>query len=62
MICTLDGKLVRSWVQPGAYFAQRPWQGEGSSAREGTEFQPYLGHIAARAIFIFELPAEAMSP
>lgn len=55
--CPLDGKLLRSWVQPGTYFAQRPWQGEGSGTWEGTESQPYLGHVAARAIFIFEHPA-----
>ena len=50
----LDGTIVRSWVQPGTYFAQRPWQGEGEGTWEGTESQPYLGHVAARAIFIFE--------
>ncbi len=50
----LDGKLVRSWVQPGTYFAQRPGQGEDSGTWEGTESQPYLGHVAARAIFIFK--------
>ena len=50
----LDGKLVRSWVQPGTYFAQRPDQGENQGTWEGTESQPYLGHVAARAIFIFE--------
>ncbi|TVT84328.1 phosphatidylserine decarboxylase family protein [Pseudomonas sp. H3(2019)] len=53
----LDGTLVRSWVQPGTYFAQRPGQGEDSGTWEGTESQPYLGHVAARAIFIFEHPA-----
>lgn len=50
----LNGRLVRSWVQPGTYFAQRPWQGEGPGTWEGTESQPYLGHVAARAIFIFK--------
>jgi phosphatidylserine decarboxylase len=50
----LDGTIVRSWVQPGTYFAQRPGQGEDSGTWEGTESQPYLGHVAARAIFIFE--------
>lgn len=50
----LDGKLVRSWVQPGTYFAQRPGQGEDAGTWEGTESQPYLGHVATRAIFIFE--------
>jgi phosphatidylserine decarboxylase len=50
----LDGTIVRSWVQPGTYFAQRPGQGEGIGTWEGTESQPYLGHVAARAIFIFE--------
>jgi phosphatidylserine decarboxylase len=50
----LDGKIVRSWVQPGTYFAQRPDQGENQGTWEGTESQPYLGHVAARAIFIFE--------
>lgn len=49
----LDGTLVRSWVQPGTYFAQRPGQGEGQGTWEGTESQPYLGHVAARAIFVF---------
>lgn len=49
----LDGTLVRSWVQPGTYFAQRPGQGEDPGTWEGTESQPYLGHVAARAIFIF---------
>ncbi len=50
----LTGTIVRSWVQPGTYFAQRPWQGEGKGTWEGTESQPYLGHVAARAIFIFK--------
>lgn len=50
----LDGRIVRSWVQPGTYFAQRPGQGEVSGTWEGTESQPYLGHVAARAIFIFK--------
>lgn len=50
----LHGRLVRSWVQPGTYFAQRPGQGEVPGTWEGTESQPYLGHVAARAIFIFE--------
>ncbi|HEX6745824.1 MAG TPA: phophatidylserine decarboxylase associated domain-containing protein [Longimicrobium sp.] len=49
----LDGTLVCSWVQPGTYFAQRPGQGEDQGTWEGTESQPYLGHVAARAIFIF---------
>jgi phosphatidylserine decarboxylase len=52
----LDGTLVRSWVQPGTYFAQRPGQGEDSGTWEGTESQPYLGHVAARAIFIVKHP------
>lgn len=50
----LDGKIVRSWVQPGTYFAERPGQGEDPGTWEGTESQPYLGHVASRAIFIFE--------
>lgn len=50
----LDGTIVRSWVQPGTYFAQRPGQGEDQGTWEGTESQPYLGHVAARAIFIFK--------
>jgi phosphatidylserine decarboxylase len=50
----LDGELIRSWVQPGTYFAQRPGQGEDEGTWEGTESQPYLGHVAARAIFIFK--------
>lgn len=49
-----DGHIVRSWVQPGTYFAQRPGQGEDQGTWEGTESQPYLGQVAARAIFIFE--------
>lgn len=53
----LDGTIVRSWVQPGTYFAQRPGQGEDPGTWEGTESQPYLGHVAARAIFIFHHPA-----
>jgi phosphatidylserine decarboxylase len=54
--CPLDGTLVRSWVQPGTYFAQRPGQGEDVGTWEGTESQPYLGHVAARAIFVFDHP------
>ncbi|KAJ3513812.1 hypothetical protein NMY22_g14929 [Coprinellus aureogranulatus] len=54
--CPIDGDLVMSWVQPGTYFAQRPDQGEGVGTWEGTESQPYLGHVAARAIFIFRHP------
>ncbi|MEM9555836.1 MAG: phosphatidylserine decarboxylase family protein [Acidobacteriota bacterium] len=50
----LDGKIVRSWVEPGTYFAQRPGQGEDAGTWEGTESQPYLGHVAARAVFLFE--------
>jgi phosphatidylserine decarboxylase len=50
----LDGELVRSWVQPGTYFAQRPGQGENQGTWEGTASEPYLGHVAARAIFIFK--------
>lgn len=50
----LDGAIVRSWVQPGTYFAQRPGQGEDVGTWEGTESQPYLGQVATRAIFIFE--------
>lgn len=53
----LDGQLVCSWVQPGTYFAQRPAQGEDPGTWEGTESQPYLGHVAARAIFVFRHPA-----
>lgn len=52
----LDGRIVRSWVQPGTYFAQRPGQGEDAGTWEGTESQPYLGHVAARAVFVFEHP------
>jgi phosphatidylserine decarboxylase len=52
----LDGTLVRSWVQPGTYFAQRPAQGEDQGTWEGTESQPYLAHVAARAIFVFQHP------
>jgi phosphatidylserine decarboxylase len=50
----LDGEIVCSWVQPGTYFAQRPRQGEDQGTWEGTESQTYLGHVAARAIFIFK--------
>lgn len=53
----LTGRIVRSWVQPGTYFAQRPGQGENQGTWEGTESQPYLGQVAARAIFVFEHPA-----
>ena len=50
----LDGTIVRSWVQPGTYFAHRPGQGEDIGTWEGTESQPYLGQVATRAIFIFK--------
>jgi len=50
----LDGVVVRSWLQPGTYFAQRPGQGEDKGTWEGTESEPYLGHVAARAIFVFK--------
>ncbi|KAF9739942.1 hypothetical protein PMIN06_008855 [Paraphaeosphaeria minitans] len=50
----VEGKLIESWVQPGTYFAQRPAQGENTGTWEGTESQPYLGHVATRAIFLFE--------
>lgn len=50
----LNGKIVRSWVQQGTYFAQRPGQGEDSGTWEGTESQPYLAEVATRAIFIME--------
>jgi phosphatidylserine decarboxylase len=50
----IDGTLVRSWVQPGTYFAQRPGQGEVPGTWEGTESQAYLGHVATRAIFILK--------
>jgi phosphatidylserine decarboxylase len=52
----LDGTIVRSWRQPGTYFAQKPDQGENQGTWEGTASQPYLGHVAARAIFIFKHP------
>lgn len=52
----LDGRLLRSWVQPGTYFAQRPGQGQTIGTWEGTESQPYLGHVATRAVFVFEHP------
>ncbi|BDM64228.1 phosphatidylserine decarboxylase [Shewanella sp. NFH-SH190041] len=52
----MSGKIVRSWVQAGTYFAQRPGQGENIGTWEGTESQPYLGQVATRAIFIFEHP------
>lgn len=50
----LSGIIVRSWVEPGTYFAERPGQGEDPGAWEGTECQPYLSHVAARAIFLFQ--------
>ncbi len=56
----LRGKILRSWVEPGTYFAQRPGQGEGQGTWEGTESQPYLGHVAARAIFVMEHDAFGM--
>jgi len=52
----VTGQLVASWLEPGTYFAQRPSQGETVGTWEGTESQPYLGHVAARAIFIFNHP------
>jgi len=54
--CPLDGELLASWVEPGTYFAQRPGQGEVAGTFEGTLSQPYLGHVATRAIFIFNSP------
>lgn len=50
----LDGEIVRSWVEPGTYFAQRPGQGEDRGTWEGTESQPYLPQVATRAIFVFK--------
>lgn len=50
----LTGRIVRSWVEPGTYFAQNPSQGEGEGTWDGTQSQPYLPQVAARAIFIFE--------
>lgn len=50
----LDGTIERAWVEPGTYFAQRPAQAEGVGTWEGTESQPYLAHVAARAIYIFK--------
>lgn len=50
----LDGELVRSWVQPGTYFAQRIQQKQGTAVWDDMDSQPYLGHVAARAIFIFK--------
>ena len=52
----LDGKLVRSWVEPGTYLAHSPSKTEGQDTRQGTDSQPYFGHVATRAIFIFEHP------
>lgn len=49
----LTGELRAAWVEPGTYFAQRPTQGEDIGTWEGTESQPYLGHVATRAIFLF---------
>jgi phosphatidylserine decarboxylase len=53
----ITGELVAAWVEPGTYFAQRPTQGENVGTWEGTESQPYLGHVATRAIFLFNHPA-----
>lgn len=50
----LDGTLIQSWLQPGTYFAQRPDQGQNPGTWEGTASQPYLGHVATRAVYIFE--------
>ncbi len=50
----ITGKIVRSWVEPGTYFAQNPTQGENPGTWEGTQSQPYLAHVAARAVFLFE--------
>ena len=52
----VTGQVVASWVEPGAYFAQGPTQGEDMGTWEGTESQPYLGHVASRAISIFNHP------
>ncbi|KAI4594990.1 hypothetical protein KJ359_007241 [Pestalotiopsis sp. 9143b] len=51
----VDGQLVRSWVEPGTYFAQRPFQDEDTGG-DGWEFQNYQGHVATRAIFVFKHP------
>ncbi|WP_299730504.1 phosphatidylserine decarboxylase family protein [uncultured Endozoicomonas sp.] len=50
----VDGKLVSSWLQPGTYYAQSPAQLQGIDTWFGLETQPYLGHVATRAIFIFK--------
>jgi phosphatidylserine decarboxylase len=53
----VDGELVRSWVEPGLYLAQRPGQGQGPGTWHGTRTQPYLAHVATRAICLFRHPA-----
>ncbi len=50
----LDGMIERAWVQPGTYFAQRPGEPEGPDTWGGMVLQPYLGHVAARAIFLMK--------
>lgn len=50
--CPASGHLLKSFIVNGTYFAQRPQQGEQKGTWEGTESQPYLGHVATRAIFL----------
>jgi phosphatidylserine decarboxylase len=52
--CPLTGLLLRSWVEPGTYFSQRPGQGQGPGTWDGTETQPYLAQVSSRAIFVFK--------
>jgi phosphatidylserine decarboxylase len=48
----LDGRIVRSWVQPGTYFARQPAQGEDQHL--GGHGIPALPRPCRSAIFIFE--------
>lgn len=52
----ITGTVVRSWKQPGSYFAQRPGQPESKGSWSGMIQQPFLMHIATRAIFILKHP------
>lgn len=53
----ITGTVVRSWRQQGSYFAQRPAQLETRGSFSGMIQQPFLMHVATRAIFILKHPS-----
>lgn len=48
----LTGEVICSWREQGTYFSQRPGQPETKLSYAGMVQQPYLGHVATRAIFL----------